>query len=82
MLDTIPSFLQKSQLLAKVLQAFDFPPLAAVALTSLVKIGTKLTSEEFGAKVSPVVIKLFSVTDRGVRYRLLNTCPDRVGTLS
>lgn len=70
MLDDIPSFLQKSQLLKYVLQAFDFPPLAAVALTALVKIGTKLEPDEFNAKVSPMVIKMFAVTDRGVRYRL------------
>ncbi|ETK76688.1 SCY1 protein kinase [Phytophthora nicotianae CJ01A1] len=46
-------------------------PSASHMLPAMVQIGSSLSAEEFKAEVLPIIIKLFSCSDRAVRVQLL-----------
>uniref|UniRef100_A0A452TZC5 N-terminal kinase-like protein n=1 Tax=Ursus maritimus TaxID=29073 RepID=A0A452TZC5_URSMA len=57
--------------LPQLLTAFEFGNAGAVVLTPLFKVGKFLSAEEYQQKIIPVVVKMFSSTDRAMRIRLL-----------
>lgn len=48
----------------------------------VMKIGSKLTDEDFDAKITPVVIRLFASPDRAIRVCLLDNLPRMIDRLS
>ncbi|KAM6924040.1 N-terminal kinase-like protein [Xenentodon cancila] len=70
-LDSFPEDFCKHKVLPQLLTAFEFGNAGAVVLTPLFKVGKFLTAEEYQQKIIPVIVKMFSSTDRAMRIRLL-----------
>lgn len=51
-------------------------------MSSVIKIGASLSDEQFGTKVTPVIIRLFANPDRAIRVCLLDNLPKIVERLS
>ena len=49
---------------------------------SVMKIGNKLSDEEWESKITPVVVRLFSNHDRAMRVCLLDCLPSMIDHLS
>lgn len=49
---------------------------------SVMKIGKKLSDEEWESKITPVIVRLFSNPDRAIRVCLLDCLPDMIDHLS
>jgi len=79
LLDNIPKNVQTKRLLSELLVAQRFPGQeAAHVLPSILKIARMLPNEEFKEKVAPLVVQLFSMQDRAVRFRLLTSIGDMI----
>ncbi|KAM5249051.1 N-terminal kinase-like protein isoform 10-T10 [Ctenodactylus gundi] len=70
-LDSFPEDFCRHKVLPQLLTAFEFGNAGAVVLTPLFKVGKYLSTEEYQQKIIPVVVKMFSSTDRAMRIRLL-----------
>ncbi|XP_078516995.1 N-terminal kinase-like protein isoform X2 [Lissotriton helveticus] len=70
-LESFPEDFCRHKILPQLLTAFEFGSAGAVILTPLFKVGKFLTVEEYQQKIIPVIIKMFSSTDRAMRIRLL-----------
>ncbi|XP_023988949.1 N-terminal kinase-like protein isoform X3 [Physeter macrocephalus] len=70
-LDSFPEDFCRHKVLPQLLTAFEFGNAGAVVLTPLFKVGKFLGAEEYQQKIIPVVVKMFSSTDRAMRIRLL-----------
>lgn len=70
-LDSFPEDFCKHKVLPQLLTAFEFGNAGAVVLTPLFKVGKFLSAEEYQMKIIPVIVKMFSSTDRAMRIRLL-----------
>ncbi|XP_036851255.2 N-terminal kinase-like protein isoform X3 [Manis javanica] len=70
-LDSFPEDFCRHKVLPQLLTAFEFGNAGAVVLTPLFKVGKFLCAEEYQQKIIPVVVKMFSSTDRAMRIRLL-----------
>ena len=51
-------------------------------LSSIVKIGSKLSDEQFDIRVTPVIIRLFANPDRAIRVCLLDNLPSMIDHLA
>lgn len=58
------------QVLPELLKAVEFGGAGAKALTPILKIGGKLTQDEFNTLILPSIISLFASQDRAIRYSL------------
>ncbi|XP_065739220.1 N-terminal kinase-like protein isoform X10 [Phocoena phocoena] len=70
-LDSFPEDFCRHKVLPQLLTAFEFGSAGAVVLTPLFKVGKFLGAVEYQRKIIPVVVKMFSSTDRAMRIRLL-----------
>ncbi|KAI1898662.1 hypothetical protein AGOR_G00074690 [Albula goreensis] len=70
-LDSFPEDFCRHKVLPQLLTAFEFGNAGAVVLTPLFKVGKYLSPEEYQQKIIPVIVKMFSSTDRAMRIRLL-----------
>uniref|UniRef100_A0A8C9R6B4 N-terminal kinase-like protein n=1 Tax=Scleropages formosus TaxID=113540 RepID=A0A8C9R6B4_SCLFO len=70
-LDSFPEDFCRHKVLPQLLTAFEFGSAGAVVLTPLFKVGKYLSPEEYQQKIIPVIVKMFSSTDRAMRIRLL-----------
>ncbi|XP_005988943.1 N-terminal kinase-like protein [Latimeria chalumnae] len=70
-LDSFPEDFCRHKILPQLLTAFEFGSAGAVILTPLFKVGKYLSPEEYQQKIIPVIVKMFSSTDRAMRIRLL-----------
>ncbi|KAG7464525.1 hypothetical protein MATL_G00166460 [Megalops atlanticus] len=70
-LDSFPEDFCRHKVLPQLLTAFEFGNAGAVVLTPLFKVGKFLSPEEYQQKIIPVIVKMFSSTDRAMRIRLL-----------
>ncbi|XP_067104118.1 N-terminal kinase-like protein isoform X3 [Osmerus mordax] len=70
-LDSFPEDFCKHKVLPQLLTAFEFGNAGSVVLTPLFKVGKFLSADEYQQKIIPVIVKMFSSTDRAMRIRLL-----------
>uniref|UniRef100_A0A8C4R6A9 N-terminal kinase-like protein n=1 Tax=Eptatretus burgeri TaxID=7764 RepID=A0A8C4R6A9_EPTBU len=70
-LDSFPEQHCRSKVLPLLLHAFEFGSAGAVVLAPLFKLGKLLSAEEYQKKIIPVIVKMFSSTDRATRISLL-----------
>ncbi|XP_073410554.1 N-terminal kinase-like protein isoform X1 [Dendrobates tinctorius] len=70
-LDSFPEDFCRHKILPQLLTAFEFGSAGAVILTPLFKIGKFLNADEYQQKIIPIIVKMFSSTDRAMRIRLL-----------
>ncbi|CAF0712601.1 unnamed protein product [Brachionus calyciflorus] len=71
-LDDFPGQLCLFKILPQLLQAYEFGNAGSSVLAPLFKLGKLLDEAEYQKKIIPVVVKLFSSTDRTTRMRLLS----------
>ncbi len=70
-LDDFPRQLCLFKILPQLLTAYEFGNAGSTVLPPLFKLGKMLDEAEYQKKIIPIVVKLFSSTDRATRMRLL-----------
>ncbi|KAJ3056872.1 hypothetical protein HK097_003408 [Rhizophlyctis rosea] len=69
-LDTFPIEFSKYKILPELIKALEFGGAGAKALNPILKLGSKLTQEEFDLLIVPIIVKLFASPDRSIRISL------------
>ncbi|PQE32128.1 putative kinase family protein [Rutstroemia sp. NJR-2017a WRK4] len=65
----------KMKILPELLKSVEFGGGGPKVFEVVMKISTKLTDEDFEAKVTPVVVRMFGSPDRAIRVCLLDNLP-------
>ena len=63
------------KVLPELLKSVEFGGGGPKVLGAIVKIGAKLSPEEYNARVTPVIVRLFANPDRLLRVSLLENLP-------
>jgi SCY1-like protein 1 len=63
------------KILPELLKSVEFGGGGPKVFAVVMKISAKLTDDDFEAKVTPVVVRLFSSPDRAIRVCLLDNLP-------
>jgi SCY1-like protein 1 len=63
------------KILPELLKSVEFGGGGPKVFEVVMKISTKLTDEDFEAKVTPVVVRMFGSPDRAIRVCLLDNLP-------
>ena len=63
------------KILPELLKSVEFGGGGPKVLGAVAKIGSKLSQDEFNARVTPVVVRLFANPDRALRVSLLENLP-------
>lgn len=69
------------KVLPELLKSVEFGGGGPKVLGATLKIGSKLSADEFNAKLTPVVVRLFSNPDRALRVCLLDNLPLMIDNL-
>ncbi len=69
-MDIIPLPFLKFKVLPELMKALEYGGAGTKALLPILKIGAKLTQQEFEQRISPVMVKLFASPDRAMRVAL------------
>ena len=80
--DGFPEEYFSAKVLPELLKSVEFGGGGARILTSVIKIGASLSDEQFGTKVTPVIIRLFANPDRAIRVCLLDNLPKIIERLA
>ncbi|KAL8422112.1 hypothetical protein RB596_002735 [Gaeumannomyces avenae] len=80
--DDFPEDFFKMKVLPELLKSVEFGGGGPKAFAVVMKIAQKLSSEDFDAKITPVVIRLFSNPDRAIRVCLLDNLSLMIDRLS
>ncbi|KAK4241018.1 armadillo-type protein [Achaetomium macrosporum] len=80
--DDFPEEFFKMKVLPELLKSVEFGGGGPKAFGLVMKIATKLSEEDFDAKVTPVLIRLFTNPDRAIRVCLLDNLPLMIDRLS
>ncbi|KAI0873715.1 armadillo-type protein [Hypoxylon argillaceum] len=80
--DDFPEDFFKMKVLPELLKSVEFGGGGPKAFGVVMKIATKLTNEDFEARVQPVVVRLFGNPDRAIRVCLLDNLPLMIDRLS
>ncbi|KAI0152814.1 ARM repeat-containing protein [Xylariaceae sp. FL1272] len=73
--DDFPEDFFKMKVLPELLKSVEFGGGGPKAFGIVMKIATKLSSDDFEARVQPVIIRLFGNPDRAIRVCLLDNLP-------
>ncbi|KAI1778639.1 ARM repeat-containing protein [Hypoxylon cercidicola] len=79
--DDFPEDFFKMKVLPELLKSVEFGGGGPKAFGVVMKISTKLSNEDFEARVQPVVIRLFGNPDRAIRVCLLDSLPVMIDRL-
>lgn len=63
------------KVLPELLKSVEFGGGGAKVFGTVMKIGQKLSDEEYESQITPVVVRLFANPDRGIRVCLLDNLP-------
>jgi hypothetical protein len=80
--DDFPEDFFKMKVLPELLKSVEFGGGGPKAFGLVMKIATKISDEDFDAKVTPVLIRLFGNPDRAIRVCLLDNLPLMINRLS
>ncbi|KAK4152803.1 armadillo-type protein [Chaetomidium leptoderma] len=80
--DDFPEDFFKMKVLPELLKSVEFGGGGPKAFDIVMKIATKLSNEDFEAKIIPVLIRLFGNPDRAIRVCLLDNLPLMIDRLS
>ncbi|KAJ0352298.1 hypothetical protein COL154_012593 [Colletotrichum chrysophilum] len=72
----------KMKVLPELIKSVEFGGGGPKAFSVVMKIAAKLSNEDFDAKITPVVVRLFSNPDRAIRVCLLDSLPLMIDRLS
>ncbi|KAJ5226901.1 uncharacterized protein N7469_006907 [Penicillium citrinum] len=79
--DDFPEDFFKMKVLPELLKSVEFGGGGPKVLSSTIKIGSKLSADEFNAKLTPVIVRLFGNPDRALRVCLLDNLPMMIDNL-
>lgn len=65
----------KMKVLPELLKSVEYGGGGPKVLGAILKIGTKLSQEEYNARLTPVIVRLFGNPDRALRVCLLDNLP-------
>ncbi|KAL4954773.1 armadillo-type protein [Aspergillus filifer] len=80
--EDFPEDFFKMKVLPELLKSVEFGGGGPKVLSAILKIGGKLSADEFNAKLTPVIVRLFGNPDRAIRVCLLDHLPIMVENLS
>ena len=80
--DDFPEEYFKMKILPELLKSVEFGGGGPKVFGVVMKIAQKLTDDDFDAKVTPVVVRLFNSPDRAIRVCLLDNLPLMIDRLS
>lgn len=63
------------KVLPELLKSVEFGGGGPKVLGAIVKIGSKLSQDEYNSRVTPVIVRLFANPDRALRVSLLENLP-------
>jgi SCY1-like protein 1 len=69
------------KVLPELVKSVEFGGGGPKVFVVVMKIAAKLTDEEFEAKITPVVVRLFTSPDRAIRVCLLDNLPSMIDRL-
>lgn len=70
------------KVLPELLKSVEFGGGGPKVFSVVMKIGAKLSEEEYGSKITPVIVRLFTSPDRALRVCLLDHLPLMIDHLS
>ncbi|KAF2840827.1 kinase domain-containing protein [Patellaria atrata CBS 101060] len=73
--DDFPEDFFKMKVLPELLKSVEFGGGGAKVFGIVVKIGSKLSDEEYETRITPVVVRMFTSPDRAIRVCLLDNLP-------
>ncbi|KAL2011710.1 hypothetical protein VTN00DRAFT_4428 [Thermoascus crustaceus] len=79
--DDFPAEFMKMKVLPELLKSVEFGGGGPKVLAAILKIGATLSSDEFSAKLTPVIVRLFANPDRALRVCLLDNLPLMIDNL-
>ncbi|OJD11731.1 SCY1 protein kinase [Emergomyces pasteurianus Ep9510] len=79
--DDFPEEFFKMKVLPELLKSVEFGGGGPKVFTAILKIGSKLSEEEYASKLIPVIVRLFGNPDRAMRVCLLDNLPLMIGHL-
>ncbi|KAJ5587815.1 uncharacterized protein N7459_003580 [Penicillium hispanicum] len=79
--EDFPEDFFKMKVLPELLKSVEFGGGGPKVLGATLKIGSKLSADEFNAKLTPVVVRLFGNPDRALRVCLLENLPLMIDNL-
>jgi SCY1-like protein 1 len=79
--DDFPEEYFKMKILPELLKSVEFGGGGPKVFSVVMKIAQKLSDEDFDAKVTPVVVRLFQSPDRAIRVCLLDNLPVMIDRL-
>ncbi|PYI18500.1 ARM repeat-containing protein [Aspergillus violaceofuscus CBS 115571] len=79
--EDFPEEFFKMKVLPELLKSVEFGGGGPKVLSAVLKIGSKLSSEEFNAKLTPMIVRLFGNPDRALRVCLLDHLPMMIDNL-
>ncbi|OJJ49608.1 hypothetical protein ASPZODRAFT_128093 [Penicilliopsis zonata CBS 506.65] len=80
--EDFPEDFFKMKVLPELLKSVEFGGGGPKVLSAILKIGTKLTPDEYNSRLTPVIVRLFGNPDRALRVCLLDNLPLMVDNLS
>ncbi|KAI0997105.1 N-terminal kinase-like protein [Podosphaera aphanis] len=80
--DDFPEDYFKTKVLQELLKSVEFGEGGPKFLDVVLKIGKKLSNDEFNQKITPVIVRLFGSPDRAIRVCLLDNLPLMIDHLS
>lgn len=73
--EDFPEEFFKMKVLPELLKCVEFGGGGPKVLGAILKIGTKLTDDEYSSRLTPVIVRLFANPDRALRVSLLDNLP-------
>ena len=79
--EDFPEDFFKMKVLPELLKSVEFGGGGPKVLGAILKIGSKLSHDEFNSKLTPVIVRLFGNPDRALRVCLLDNLPLMIDNL-
>ncbi|MCJ1298138.1 hypothetical protein MMC08_000927 [Hypocenomyce scalaris] len=80
--DDFPEEFFKMKVLPELLKSVEFGGGGPKVFSAVMKIGSKLSEEDYESRITPVVVRLFASPDRAIRVCLLDNLPRMIDHLS
>lgn len=72
----------KMKILPELLKSVEFGGGGPKVFAFIMKLGSKLSDDEFDSRITPVIVRLFASPDRQMRVTLLDHLPSMIDHLS
>lgn len=70
------------KVLPELLKSVEFGGGGPKVFSAVMKIGSKLSEDDYASRITPVVVRLFASPDRAIRVCLLDNLPQMIDHLS